>query len=159
MDISSYLQRGESVVNSADAYHDLEDSSGSLAVTTSRLVFVKGDKMLSSGTVLDVSLDAVDAIEYEAPSLPKVPVSWGLLFVGGILFFEFANDLTNAIPLPGEMMNVIPALLFIGFAVCVVLSIIYHRAHLKIYTPSATHKFTARGTNLEKFPNSIRKNS
>jgi hypothetical protein len=148
MELGGYLRDGESPVRSAEAYNGHEDTSGRLALTEDRLVFVKGKN------ALDISLDAIDAIEYEEPNIPASYIVVSVvLAVGGYSASELISTL-NDFPIEGGLiltLGLIAGLIVGG------LGLFYRRARLQVYTPSGEFEFTARGSALQRFPSALRK--
>lgn len=148
MDLSGYLGESESPIQTIEAYNGYEDTSGQLALTKSRLVFIKGKN------AVDISLDAVDAIEFKEPSIPLTHIAVAIaLAVGGVFASEVTSKL-DEFPIGQEILVIggIAGGLLVGG-----LGLFYRRAHLHIYTPSGDFKFTSRDSTLQKFPSAVRK--
>jgi len=145
MQINDYLIDGEKVVAGTSAYDDKDALSdgkkGRIACTTNRVVFVR------KNNVVDISLNAVNSVEYIAPSYPMRYLLWGvgeicLSILVSLLPFDFSNI--------GFLM-----LFFAGMAT-IGAGFLFRRGVLKVHTPNKTYEFATNNSSLENIVHALR---
>lgn len=152
MHLDDYLVDGEKVVTGTSAYEDRDaisdDQKGNLACTTNRVVFVR------KNNVIDISLNAVNSVEYNSPSYPT---RYALIGIAEIIFAaliyispSFSNLLTQSDAQIGAMV-----MITLGVAT-MALGLLFRRGILKLHTPNKTYEFAASNDSLQDIVHALR---
>ena len=151
MELDEYLIDKESVSAKIGAYHAAgevsESSTGTLACTPYRLVYVNGDD------VTDISLQGVNSIEYSEGGYPTGFLLWGFVigFLGGATFvISPLGPLTNEIGIVVGIVSMIVSLSLLLFG------LLFRDSTLKVHTPNKTYEFYAKEKGLDKIAHSVR---
>ncbi|QDX39844.1 hypothetical protein [Salarchaeum sp. JOR-1] len=157
MDLASYLPDKEPKLLTTTAFEgEYGDSKGNVTLTPKRLVY------LNSGSAVDISLDRLDAIEFDKARIPR-GLFWMFLATVAVTIgtFLIVPELSN-FPLSQMEATAIPGAFAVLYAL---LCLWYRRATLSIHTASGSWEFTGPGTlqlwvrggdKLDEFPNKIR---
>jgi hypothetical protein len=145
MNLTQYLVDGEKVVAGTSAYDDKdamsEGKKGEIACTTNRVVFVR------KNNVIDISLNAVNSVEYNAPSYPIRYAYWGI----GEICLSFLVAL-----IPHEVSNVGAIMLFVAGMATMLAGLLFRRGVLKLHTPNKTYEFATNNSSLEQIVHALR---
>lgn len=138
MELDEYVSDDEEVLEQAAVYQGTnalsDDYRGTLACTPRRAVFVSG------GEVTDISLRAVNAIEYRVPGIPwkHIGIAAVLLIVGLLAalvaqFVEASGVVPFAVGIPAVIAVVIIAV-----------GVYLRRYQVRIHTPGEAFTFEAK---------------
>lgn len=128
------------VYNGKDAVSDSE--KGTLACTSQRIVYVSGKD------VTDISINAVDAMEYSQKRFPQ------MYAIGGSLFLLLA--LVGFVVSETSQLPMLIAIILGSIGGCtLVLGFVLRRASLQIHTPGQSFTFSS-GHDLSEIAHMIR---
>lgn len=145
MDIDDYLVESERIVTGAKAKKGMsagtESGRGKLACTTNRVVYVEGKD------VVDISLNAVNSVEYEAPTYPVKILYLGVAlactgFLGIVVPFESAT-------------GVGVSLIGIG-AFTLMFGLYYRSSTLRLHTPNKSYEFSTQDDSIQDVAHALR---
>lgn len=149
MELNNYVAEDEEVLEEAVVYQGTNAISseykGTLACTPRRAVFV------SESEATDISLQAVNSIEYHLPGVPwkHIAIAAGVLILGviaaGIAQFLEAGGLV-------PVVLGVPTLMAVGVLVA---GVLLRRHQLRIHTPGKSFTFEAK-EELEAIAQAIR---
>lgn len=139
MELNDYVAEEEEVLEEAAVYQGTNavsgDYKGTLACTPRRAVFV------SESEATDISLQAVNSIEYRLPGVPwkHIAIAAGILILGVV-----AAGIAQFLEAGGVVPVVlgVPALIAVGVLVA---GVLLRRHQLRIHTPGKSFTFEAKG--------------
>jgi hypothetical protein len=149
MNTEDYIKNSEKVVAKSSAYDGKEalsnEKKGTIACTTNRLVFIRKKK------AIDVSLSAVNSVEYKLPSYPEENLNYGVIGLAiGMIFHLFSNEMPLGI---GEEIG----LLAIGASILIFLiGFLFRRRVLQLHTPNKTYTFATKDSSVEQVVHAVR---
>ncbi|WP_323190887.1 hypothetical protein [Halostella sp. PRR32] len=149
MDLDNYTKDTEDIVVESSAYEGKDaisnDKKGTLACTTNRLVFTRDKK------VVDISLNAINSVEYKLPSYPEEYLNYGLieLLIGLILY-----SLSDRIPMGiGEELGLF---VIVIAGITFILGLLFRRRVLYLHTPNKTYSFATKDASIEQIAHAVR---
>lgn len=153
--VDEYLVPKESTQVAVDA--DNRDSAlsnydiGQLVVTDHRLAFVG-----NGGSVVDVSLAHVAAVEMDPPSLPTDWLAGGVVaLVTGLVLLALQGPIQSNTGL-GVVALVGGVMFIVGGVALFVWAILNRRGRLVVHTPAESYRFTSSEDELENVVHAVR---
>lgn len=151
MDLESYVGKKENVICSANVKQERgsgrrDTTSGSLAVTNHRLVYLRGNR------VVDVSLDGITAMVFSPRTfLNKYTIyGIGLLFVAVVTWFAVEASTLRSWLL---VVPVVVGLVALGY---LWEGIVNRFARIEIHTPTDSYTFLSKDGSMEKMTHAVR---
>ena len=140
---------GETLLTAEAHKGDTGSAKGTLACTSDRIVYLRGD------AITDISLSGVFAVECERESIRSDFLTVAILagsFGIGLAILGIAIG-----EIPFDQIFPISLVFIFGGVLAAIIGAVLRRVSLMIHTPAKSFEFTGRDSDLQKFPQTVRR--